>query len=100
MKYRKLPIVIEAHQWFKNGDHPDDNCFLGEGKIVRYFRHPGWPGDSICGTCGKIVHDHGFLDTLEGGHKVCPGDFIIKGIKGEYYPCKPDIFEATYEEVK
>ena len=41
---------------------------------------------------------HGWIATLEGGHIVCPGDWIITGVKGEMYPCKPDIFEATYEE--
>ena len=39
------------------------------------------------------------VDTLEGGHIVCPGDWIITGVFDEHYPCKPDIFEATYEEV-
>jgi hypothetical protein len=43
---------------------------------------------------------HGWIETLEGGHIVCPGDYIITGIKGEHYPCKPDIFEATYEKVE
>ena len=42
----------------------------------------------------------GWIATLEGGHIVSPGDYIIKGIKGEHYPCKPDIFEATYEKVE
>ena len=41
-------------------------------------------------------HDHGWLDDSEGGYIVCPGDWIIRGVKGEYYPCKPDIFEQTY----
>jgi hypothetical protein len=42
----------------------------------------------------------GWISTLEGGYEVTPGDFIITGIKGEHYPCKPDIFEATYEKVE
>jgi len=45
------------------------------------------------------MHDHGWIDTLEGGHIVCPGDWIIKGVHGEFYPCKPDIFLETYEKV-
>lgn len=45
------------------------------------------------------MQDHGWIDTPEGGHTVCPGDWIITGVVGERYPCKPDIFEATYEEV-
>jgi len=105
MRYRKKPVVVEATQWFKNGDHPEDNCetfnagdgpFQGEGKVVRYFRRPDVSGDNMCG-CGTIMHNHGWIDTLEGGHIVCPGDWIITGIKGERYPCKPDIFNATYE---
>lgn len=105
----KKPIIIEAMQWFKNGDHPEDNCkwltndsdrFLSEGKIVRYFRHPEIKGTKNCSKCGKIMHFHGWIDTLEGGHTVCPGDWIIKEIKEEFYPCKPDIFEATYEKVE
>jgi len=116
MKYRKKPVVIEATQWFKNGDHPEDKStmimpsfepsiesatpFLSEGKVVRRFRHPAVSGSIKCSRCNKIMHEHGWIDTLEDGHNVCPGDWIITGVKGERYPCKPDIFEATYEEVK
>lgn len=46
------------------------------------------------------MNNHGFIDTLEGGHTVCVGDWIITGIKGERYPCKLDIFKATYEAVE
>lgn len=116
-KYRKKPI-IDAYQWFANGDHPEDyleervwtengevSMKLGsffkensyEGGIVRYYRHPAIDGQSICSHCGKIMHLHGWIDTLEGGHNVCPSDWIITGVKGEFYPCKPDIFSATYE---
>ncbi len=107
-KFRKRPIVIEATQWFKNGDHPEDDCgtfdagkgpFRGEGKVVRYYRSPSIDGGVDCRLCGLIMRIHGWIDTLEGGHIVCPGDWIITGIKGERYPCKADIFEATYEEV-
>lgn len=119
MKFRKKPVVIEATQWFKNGDHPKDhapfesngqpteqdrnryNDYLQtEGKVVRYFRHPMLSGENTCNHCGGFMKNHGWIDTLEGGHIVCPGDWIITGVKGEHYPCKPDIFEATYEEVE
>jgi hypothetical protein len=110
MKYRKKAIVIEAHQWFKNGDHPKDKSYemlsgdissgLTEGKLVRYFRLPNISGKNHCSKCGKALHNHGWIDTLEGGHIVCPGDFIITGIQGEHYPCKPDIFEQTYEALE
>ena len=106
MKYRKLPVEIEATQWFKNGDHPKDFEKIEgdpdnhEGGIVRYFRRPDVGGDSKCKHCDRIMHYHGWIDTLEGGHIVCPGDWIITGINGENYPCKPDIFAKTYEVVR
>jgi hypothetical protein len=103
MKYVKKPIPVEAVQWFKNGDHPEDNCqvidtgqILTEGEIVRYYRTPDLDGQDNCKHCGQIMHIHGWIDTLEGGHIVCPGDYIITGVQGEHYPCKPDIFEETY----
>jgi len=106
-KFRKKPVVVEATQWFKSGDHPNDRCeefytsasgtFMGEGKVVRYYRRPDDPGVRKCDHCQRIMHDHGWIDTLEGGHVVCPGDFVITGVKGERYPCKPDIFAATYD---
>lgn len=112
MKYRKKPVIVEAVRWFVNGDHPEDESgpvydghgveqpFLTEGKVVRRFRAPDVPGNVECRHCGQTMDKHGWIDTLEGGHRVCPGDWIITGIKGERYPCKPDIFEATYEAVE
>ena len=108
-QYRKKPVVIEATQWFKNGDHPNDGTerfkdgeFKGElleGKVVRYYRTPECDGEEQCPKCGNNMHWHGWIDTLEGGHIVCPGDWIITGVQNEHYPCKPDIFEQTYEPV-
>lgn len=106
MRYRKRQVVVDATQWLKNGDHPLDESepFVGtsatpltEGKIVRYFRRPDIPGAAVGAACGHAMHNHGWIDTLEGGHTVCPGDFIITGVAGEHYPCKPEIFAATYE---
>ena len=109
MKFRKKPVVIEATQWFQNGDHPKDGNerftggefegLLYEGHIVRYFRHPDISGEQMCGACGKTMHCHGWIDTQEDGHSVCPGDWIITGEHGGYYPCKDDIFKQTYEAV-
>lgn len=98
MKYRKLPVTIEAHQWHKNGDHPEDGPANEEGKVVRFYRHPEFKGSLLCHECNNNLHFHGFIDTKEGGHRVCPGDWIITGVKGERYPCKPDIFALTYTE--
>lgn len=78
MKFRKKPVIIEATQWFKHGDHP---------KVTIMPR-------------GRESANKGWIHTLEGGHEVTPGDWIITGVKGEHYPCKPDIFEATYERVE
>ena len=109
-KFRKKPVVVEAQQWFKNGDHPEGNrevlkdalgnSFMGEGKIVRYFRRPDINGLKRCENCSKPMNMHGWIYTLEGGYTVCPGDYIITGVAGDKYPCKPDIFEKTYEPVK
>ena len=98
-KFRKKPVVIEAHPWLKNGDHPEDGGVGTEGKLVRYFRHPAVPGNKGCKKCGSVMHVHGWIDTLEGGHIVCPGDWIITGVEKEHYPCKHDIFKKTYELV-
>jgi hypothetical protein len=75
-KWRKKPIVIEATQWFKDGDH---SAVQG-------------PFNFQTGESPKF-----FISTLEGPMRVTHGDWIITGIDGEVYPCKPDIFEATYE---
>lgn len=106
MKFQKKPVVIDATQWFKNGDHPEDGNErftqgpyageLFEGKIVRRYRRPG-STHQRCQHCCEHMDEHGWIDTKEGGHIVCPGDWIITGVKGEHYPCKPDIFEMTYE---
>ena len=104
-KFRKKPVVIEAEQWFEvtydreagHGIKPEDMPIYHLG--VGYFRHPDVPGESLCSECGKSFHIHGYIDTLEDGHRVCPGDWIITGVKGELYPIKNDIFLETYEMV-
>jgi hypothetical protein len=77
-KYRKKPVVIEAVQF--TGDN--------WGEIETFV------------PVGKYNDDGTFqIVTLEGEHKCSIGDYVIKGVKGEFYPCKPDIFEMTYEAV-
>lgn len=111
-QFRKKPIVIEATQWFKNGDHPDDasqsitkrdgsDGVLSEGRVVRYYRNPEDDGKYLCdhSDCGATMHKHGWIDTLEGGHIVCPGDWVVTGVKGERYPVKDEIFCLIYEAV-
>lgn len=85
MKYRKKPIVIDAVQWDgKNFNEISD--FAG---ICADFNY-----DTQEGCFQLIVH------TLEGNMKASIGDYIICGVNGEFYPCKPEIFEKTYEIVK
>lgn len=82
-KYRKKPVVIEAVQW--TGDNVQEVLnFSSDGS--RWIMHEGGGTDL-------------FIDTLEGQMKASRGDYIIKGVCGECYPCKPDIFEKTYEMV-
>ena len=104
-KYRKKPVVIDAEQWFKViYDREAGRLFAPEDMPiyhlgVGYYRTPEMDGKNKCKHCGNIMHNHGWIDTLEGGHIVCPKDWVIKGVQGEYYPCKPDIFKQTYEKV-
>lgn len=89
MKYRKKPVEVEAFQF--DGDLIN--------KYGEYYV-PGWAEEAYkdgvmhCAGCGDLC-----IKTLEGEHLVNVGDYIIRGVKGEIYPCKPDIFEATYEPV-
>ena len=81
MKFRKKPVVIEAVQYL-GGDESQDN--------VADFM------DANIAVSGEAI----LIGTLEGEMMATPGDWIIKGIKGEFYPCKPEIFAATYEAVE
>ena len=93
---------MEAYKWFKNGDHPEDDCdtfqdedgvsFKGEGKVARYFRRPGIPGATLCQRCDFFIHMHGWIDKPNGGQKVCPGDIIIKNERGEW-----EVFRKDWE---
>ena len=73
--------------------------FLSEGEVVRRFNRLDTAGDTRCKHCEIPMSSHGWIDTLEGGHVVCPGDWVITGVKGERYPCKDDVFKMTYDEV-
>jgi len=82
-KYRKRPVVVEAMQ-FTEDNREEVEKFIGD-------RLPY-----------SLSYDHGFsrkINTLEGPVDLKPGDYVIKGVKGEFYPCRPDIFEMTYEPV-
>lgn len=84
MKFRKKPVVIDAVQ------------FDGENRReVLSFVYPDLSEDALRGA--EIMKLPVVISTLEGDMTASPGDWIIKGVKGEFYPCKPDVFTATYE---
>jgi len=98
-QYRKKPVVIEAFQMTRErrGDNADWPSWM----------HQAWQKDAKDEgslTCVDFPNSDGTdplqIRTLEGMHLVGWGDYIIQGVKGELYPCKPDIFEATYEAVR
>jgi hypothetical protein len=95
-RFVKILTEVEATSWFANGDHPGDGPADSEGKVVRYFRRPDVPGDSLCGRCDCVMHGHGWIDTPAGGHVVCPGDWIISAGGGEYYPIPALAFRSAY----
>jgi len=79
MKFRKKPVVVEAFQWMID-------------------QAPEW-WHALDGVSIRVIDGVALIPTLEGIYEAKPGDFIIQGVKGEIYPCKPDIFEMTYEPV-
>ncbi|MFH1865933.1 MAG: hypothetical protein ABIK85_08620 [Candidatus Eisenbacteria bacterium] len=87
MKYRKKPVVIEAFQWTGDADQTDDPVWIVDAMRKRW----GNPG-SVRFASGRLE-----IMTLEGVMTARSGDYVIQGIQGEIYPCKADIFEATYE---
>ena len=95
-KYRKKPVVIDAFQMTK--ERRMDNSEWPE------WLHEAWNGNTDeVGTLQRVANttppDILEIYTLEGKMRVDWGDYIIRGVKGELYPCKPDTFEATYEAV-
>lgn len=79
--FRKRPVVVEAVQFTGRASWRAVEALAAGGRRVHY-------GDELL-----------IIETLEGDHRANVGDWIIKGVQGELYPCKPDIFAATYEEV-
>lgn len=83
-KFRKKPVVIEAVQFVNEEDYEKVCSFVGDRLFHKYMTPP----------------QNLIIPTLEGNMEASPGDWIIKGVNGEFYPCKPDIFEKTYEPVE
>lgn len=94
-RFRKKPVEIEAMQLV--GDHRDADVYLWVERHTQGSFDPH--ADTIPASGCSIDPATGFflIATLEGVMQAKPGDWIIKGVQGEFYPCKPDIFEATYE---
>ncbi len=92
-KFRKKPVEIEAVEF---------RAFRSDGTAI-FAETPEWLASAIVhGAVYETLGSHGAtlkIATLEGDHTCTPGDMIIQGVKGELYPCKPDIFAATYEPV-
>lgn len=99
MKFRKKPVVIEAVKF--NTPNAD-----GHYSLPAFSEWPEWLHQAVEDTQTVIPttdgHDYDVFDivTLEGTMRVNPGDWIIRGVNGELYPCKPDIFAKTYERVE
>jgi len=88
-KYRKKPVVVEAFKWTGGHDQSNDPEWI----VKSIEKGHVWFTD--VGTSFVTMH----ISTLEGVMNACIGDYIIQGIHGELYPCKPDIFEQTYEKL-
>lgn len=88
--FRKKPVEIEA---FKLGTDPMPDWYKCSADVHHVIND-----QDLSDPLGQF--DHAIIKTLEGDHRANVGDYIIKGVKGELYPCKPDIFEMTYEPVE
>lgn len=89
-RFRKKPVVVDAMQW--TGKNVDEVVKFALGSIKVLMP---------CFNAGGIIvtRNTAYIETPEGTMHASPGDWIIRGVKGEFYPCKPDIFDATYEPV-
>ena len=83
MKYRRIPLVFDVVRW-TGGNLEEVIAFVGPNNI---------------GPIERRIDYSLIIKTLEGDHRAIRGDYIIKGVNGECWPCKPDIFEKTYEKV-
>lgn len=98
-KYRKLPVVIEAMRFEGGAENasPIIDWVLSGGGTARY--HAANDPRPVHGRADweQASPEHLAIDTLEGTHRASVGDWVIRGVQGEFYPCKPGVFEATYE---
>ena len=91
-KYKMRPLTIDAFQW---SGHDEKSYYKKEGVVTK-------PPEIVkghnveCRHCKNKYYRHGWLRTLAGEVIVCPGDWIVKGVVGEYYPVRPEVFEKSY----
>jgi len=93
-KYRKKPVVIDAELFDRDKKHRLSDAF--RAAICNCADGQPRPAFNVA---SQTLRADWHIHTLEGVHQISDGDWIIRGIKGEFYPCKPDVFEATYERV-
>ena len=116
--YQRKPETINGVQWFKNGDHPLDECkllkadfpdakgALTEGKIVRRYRAPDNPvnyidGGAKCKLCGHTFHEHGWIDIPGCESIVCPADYVLDSVIPKMYDViHPAEFDKLWENQK
>lgn len=92
MRYRKKPVEVEAIQWVDNTEEIINFC--GKDLIAHDVFDTAWKV-GMAPVCERLI-----IHTLEGDMIASRYDYIIKGVNGEFYPCKPDIFEKTYELIE
>lgn len=96
MKYRKKPVIIEAYRLGYDTIMPDWFMdALTSNTIITHYNSDRSPFDCSINTNIIVI-----IKTLEGDHLAFNGDYIIQGVNGELYPCNPDIFHMTYEEIE
>ncbi len=95
-RYRKKPVIIEAFQWTEDSRRPGSADGWPEWLYLAWLLPPSKVGSV---SPSHASRNNAVINTLEGQMLVTPGNFIIQGVQGELYPCKPDIFEATYDLV-
>lgn len=102
--------LLQAVQWFKNGDHPDDECVMlpgipheasyqSEGKVVRPFS-AGANSDVLCNECKEPIRKHGYIGNPDVVNRiVCPGDWVMSPMKGYYFAFPQKDFAENYEVI-
>lgn len=93
-KYRKKPVIVEA-ELYREGLEDGFEFYSVDGRYIRYMTKEEMKTKGYPKAC-----EHPVIQTLEGRMKISEGDYIITGVNGERYPCKPDIFHKTYELVE